>query len=102
MIRGETITTEISGLPISVLDIKDARIVFHTLTRTILEKNLSDCVVNAESETIECTISQDESLRFGCGPITRSVVIVTHDGARFERRDTEMVCAQTAKSEVIL
>lgn len=98
MYRGETITTEISGLPVNVSDIKSLHIIFHTITKTILEKTLDDCHINGE--VIECTISQEESLKFGCGPISRSIVVVTKDGARFERTNTEMVCGQTAKSEV--
>jgi len=99
MYRGETITTAISDLPVSVYDIKSLRIVFHTITKTILEKTLDDCIIT--DGVIECTITQEESLLFGCGPVTRSVIIVTNDGARFERQNTEMVCAQTGKRGVL-
>lgn len=99
MYRGETITTEIRDLPILVKDIQDVRIVFHTITKTILEKTLDDCQIFGE--VIECTISQEESLKFPCGPISRTIIILTKDGLRFEYTDADMVCYQTAKSEVL-
>lgn len=96
---GETLTTEISGLPVSVEFIKNIYITFHTLTTTLVEKTLDDCTINGE--VIECTLSQEESLKLGCGPVTRSVVVITKDGARFERSNTEMVSMHSSKREVL-
>ena len=99
MIRGETITTAITDLPIPVSEIENIYIVFRTISRVLLEKTLADCTI--DGELIECTISQEESLRLTCGPLVRSVIVITKSGARFEHSNTEMVCGQTAKSEVL-
>ena len=99
MIRGETITTAISDLPIPVADIANIYIIFRTNYKTLLEKTLADCEI--DGELIECTISQEESLRLTCGPLIRSVIVVTKSGARFEHVNEVLVCGQTGKSEVL-
>lgn len=98
MYQGETITTAISNLPVSVSDIKSIHIVFHTITKTLLEKTTEDCRV--DGETIECTLTQEESLLLGCGPVTRTVIVVTRDGARFEVQNDEMMVYKTAKGGI--
>lgn len=100
MMRGETITTAIRDLPVSVNDIENVYITFHTITKTLLQKSLKDCVI--DGEVIECTLSQEESLKFTCGPITRSVIVLTKSGARFELRDEKLFCGSTARNEVLL
>lgn len=99
MIRGETITTAIRDLPVSVNDIENIYVVFRTLTKIVLEKTLADCEI--DGELIECTISQEESLRLPCGPLIRSVIVITKSGARFEHINEELVVGQTGKSEVL-
>ena len=100
MIRGETITTAIHDLPVLVSDIQNIYITFHTVTRVLLEKTLADCTI--DGELIECTLSQEESLKLTCGTITRSVIVITKSGARFEHTNEELVCGQTARNEVLL
>lgn len=97
--RGETITTEIRDLPIPVSEIQSLYVVFHTFTKTLLEKTLDDCKI--DGEVIECRITQEESLKFSCGPISRTIIVITKDGSRFEKSNQEMVVGQTAKSEVL-
>lgn len=99
MIQGETISTFIHGLPIPLSEVQDVVITFHTITRTLLTKTLADCRINCE--TIECKISQEESLAFTCGPVTRSVVVLTNDGSRFELVDETMMVCKTSRNEVI-
>ena len=96
---GETLTTEISGLPISTTQIKNIYVTFHTLTTVLVEKTLEDCRI--KGEIIECELSQEESLKLGCGPVTRSVIVITKDGARFERSNTDMVVMNSHKREVL-
>ena len=99
MIQGETISTFIHDLPIPVSEVKDVAITFHTLTKTLLSKTLEDCRI--EGEVIECKISQEESLGFTCGPVVRSVIILTSDGSRFELADETMIVCKTSRNEVI-
>lgn len=100
MYQGETITTEVRNLPLPVAEIESLCIIFHTITKTILEKTLEDCRI--ENEIITCKISQAESLKFPCGPISRTVIVLAKDGARFEKTNQEMVCGQTARKEVMV
>lgn len=95
----ETITTAISDLPVSVAAIKNLYIIFHTITKTLVEKELKDCTISGE--VIECALSQEESATLGHGPVRRTVVVVTKDGARFERTNDEMISLHSAKREVI-
>lgn len=99
MIQGETISTFIHNLPIPLSEVQDVVITFHTLTRTLLTKALVDCRI--DGEVIECKISQEESLAFTCGPVTRSVIVLTNDGSRFELADETMMVCKTSRSEVI-
>lgn len=95
----ETITTAISDLPVSVSMIKNMYIIFHTITKILVEKTLDDCTISGE--VIECTLTQEESARLGNGPVQRTVIVITTDGARFERTNDEMVSRYSAKREVL-
>lgn len=100
MIRGETITTAIRDLPIAVSEIQNIYITFHTITKILVEKTLEDCTI--DGEVIECTLSQEDSLKLTCGPITRRVTIITKDGIRYEHSNEELMCEQTARGEVLV
>lgn len=98
MFKGETITTAISGLPVSIRDIDNIYLIFRTVTKVILEKTLADCSI--DGEVIECTLTQEESLRLSCGPIIRHLIVITKDGARFEHINDELFCADGGKYTV--
>lgn len=99
MYQGETITIEIKDLPMPVSEIVALNIVFHTVTKTILEKSFKDCLI--DGEIIECALTQAESLRLPCGPISVSIIVLTKCGARFERKYCDLYCAPTAEREVL-
>lgn len=99
MIQGDTLSTFITGFPVPFEQVKDINIVFHTITKTLLVKTMQDCMIHCGA--IECKISQEESLRFTCGPITRSVVVITKDGSRFELPDEVLYVEKTSRNEVI-
>ena len=99
MYQGETITTTISGFPVPVADIANLYIIFRSAAKILIEKTLSDCTI--DGETISFKLSQRESLNLCCGPITRSVIVITKDGSRFESEPSQIVCRQTAKREVL-
>lgn len=100
MYQGETITITMSGFPVPVSDIENLYIIFKTSSKVLLEKTLSDCTI--DGETISFKFSQEDSLRFPPGPMTRSLIIVTHDGSRFESIPSAFECLSTAKQEVLL
>ena len=97
--QGETITTDIGNLPVDITDIQTIQIIFHTVTSTILCKSNDDC--KTDGKVITCDLTQDESLSLPCGPISRTIVILTRDGARFERRDDDLIIVSTAQRGVI-
>lgn len=99
MYQGETITTTISGFPVPVADIANIYIIFRSAAKILIEKTLSDCTI--DGETISFKLSQRESLNLCCGPITRSVIVITRDGSRFESAPSQIECGQTAKREVL-
>lgn len=99
MYQGETITTTVSGFPIPISQISKLYIVFQNSFTTLLEKTLDDCTVDGETLTFQ--LSQQESLLLGSGEITRSVVVVTRDGSRFESCPSTFRCGRTVKNEVL-
>ena len=99
MIQGDSISTFIPGFPVPFCQVKDINIIFHTITKTLLVKTLGDCMIH--DGVVECKISQEESLRFTCGPVTRSVVVITQDGSRFELPDEALFVEKTSRNEVI-
>ena len=100
MYQGETITTTITDLPVSVSDIANVYIIFKTGSgKTLVEKTLKDCEVT--DEAIEVRLTQEETLSFTQGNIQRSIIVITNDGARFESDPCTIRCAPTAKKEVL-
>ena len=99
MYQGETITTTISGFPVPVSEIANLYIIFRSSAKILIEKTFADCTV--DGETVSFKLSQQESLNLWCGPITRSVIVITKDGSRFESEPSQIVCGQTAKREVL-
>lgn len=99
MYQGETITILFEDMPIEPIYIQSLNIIFHTASKTILTKTLNDCLVNGN--TIQCKLSQEETLRFPCGPVDQSVIIVCNDGSRFEFSEGTIVVNPTSKLEVI-
>lgn len=99
MYQGETITTEIRDLPVPIDCIKSMNIIFHTITKTLLEKTLDDCVINGD--IIECTLKQEETLKFPCGPIEQTIVVLCKDGSRFERCGETLFVGRTAKCDAL-
>lgn len=99
MYQGETITTTVSGFPIPISQIAKLYIVFRNSFETLLEKTLADCSI--EGETLTFQLSQQESLLLGVGDITRSVIVITNDGSRFESCPSAFTCGRTAKNEVL-
>lgn len=99
MYQGETITTTITGFPIPVADIANLYIVFKNQFKTLLEKTLKDCEVS--EETVSFTLTQEESLALSRGIISRSVIVITKDGSRFESCPSPFACGPTAKKEVL-
>lgn len=99
MYQGETITTEITGFPVPIEEIRDLRIVFKNNSKILLEKTLSDCTASGDS--LVFTLSQAESLSLCLGKISRTVVMITKDGTRFESNPSYVVCESTAKKEVL-
>lgn len=99
MYQGETITTTITGFPIPVSEIKDLRVIFKNNFKTLLEKTFADCRVVDES--VEFTISQEESLSLSAGKIARSVIVITKDGSRLESCPSYIICEPTARNEVL-
>ena len=101
MTQGDTISTFISDLPVPLSEVKNVCITFHTLTKTLLTKYLDDCLIHEDDQIIECKVTQEESLKFSCGPVIRSVIVLTNDGSRFEMADTTMIVRRTSNNEVI-
>lgn len=77
MYQGETITTTISGFPVPVSEIANLYIIFRSSAKILIEKTFADCTV--DGETVSFKLSQRESLNLCCGPITRSVIVITKD-----------------------
>lgn len=100
MYRGETITTTITGFPIPVSEIQNLYIVFKNGFRTLLEKTLADCTISEDS--VQFRLTQEESLLLSKGTVTRSVIVITKDGCRFESCSSPFVCRETAKDEVLI
>lgn len=101
MFRGETVTTVITGFPIPVSEIKSLYIVFKNGFRTLLEKTLVDCAVSEEEGSVSFRLSQEDSLLLGKGTVSRSVIVITKDGSRFESCSSPFVCRDTVKDEVL-
>lgn len=99
MYRGETITTTITGFPIPVSEIQNLYITFKNGFRTLLEKTLADCTPLEDS--VQFRLTQEESLLLSKGTVTRSVIVITKDGCRFESCSSPFVCRETAKDEVL-
>lgn len=99
MYRGETVTTTITGFPIPVSEIKNLYVVFKNGFRTLLEKTLEDCTISGE--TLEFTLTQQESLLLSKGNISRSAIVITKDGSRFESCSSPFMCRETVKDEVL-
>lgn len=108
MIRGETITTKITGFPVKVENIREMYVIFsysseyyNSSPTIMLEKSLKDCTVDTEAQSISFQLTQAESLQLQVGNIQRSVIVVTTDGARFESRPSILKVFETKKDEVI-
>ena len=99
MYQGETITTTISGFPIPISDIANLYIIFKDQFQTLLEKTLADCEVS--ENTVSFKLTQQESLSLSRGMISRSVIVITKNGSRFESCPSPFVCGPTAKKEVL-
>lgn len=99
MYRGETINTVITGFPIPVSEIKSLYITFKKSREIVLEKTLDDCTISGES--VSFRLSQEESLKLDQGTITRSAILISKDGARFESDSSPFVCRETSKDEVL-
>lgn len=100
MYQGETITILLDNLPIQPIYIQSLNIIFHTATKTILVKTLDDCLVIGNA--IQCKLSQEDTLRFPCGPVEQSIIVIYNDGSRFEFSEGTIIVNQTSKQEVIL
>lgn len=99
MYQGETITTTLTDLPVSVTDIQNLYILFKSQSKILVEKTLKDCEVT--DEVITFTLTQEESLSLPTGRIDRSIIVITKDGSRFESDPCEIMVGKTAKSEVL-
>lgn len=79
MTRGTT-PTHIFNLPILTSVIKELRITYAQMGRTILDKRLED--VRLEESSIRLTLTQDETLKFAqtC-PAICQIKLLTNDGA---------------------
>lgn len=101
MIRGETITTTITGFPVPLGEIKNLYVVFSSASRVLVEKTLEDCTRDLDAGTVSFKLSQEESLTLKTGNIKRSVLVVTNDGSRFESLPSPFQVEETVKDEVI-
>lgn len=101
MIRGETITTRITGFPVAIEDIREMYVIFSTSSSIVMEKSLEDCTLDTERQAISFRLTQEESLKLKTGNIQRSVIVVTNDGSRFESHPSEFRVYETKKGEVI-
>ena len=109
MYQYETITTRLWNIPVPVEEIKEMKLVFHTLSKTLLEKDTEHCFIHyarlcekAEPvPVVKVHLSQEESGRLTPGPVMRSFIIVTKDGSRIERRSDDLYVEPTGKKEVI-
>lgn len=99
MYQGETITTTVSGFPVPISQISKLYIIFRNSFATLLEKTLTDCIISGE--TLSFQLTQQESLLLGSGDITRSVIVITKDGSRFESCPSIFKCGRTVKNEVL-
>lgn len=99
MYQGETITTTVTGFPVPIEEIADLRIVFKNNSKALLEKTLSDCTVSGESLVFRLT--QADSLSLCVGKISRTAVVITKDGTRFESDPSYIICDSTVKKEVM-
>lgn len=99
MYRGETIETVITGFPIPVSEIKSLYITFKKSGKAILEKTLADCTVTGEN--VSFGLTQEESLLLEEGTISRSVIVISKDGKRFESAPSAFSCKETSKDEVL-
>lgn len=104
MIQGETITTTIKGFPFELSEISKLYIVFARSGRSgnpLVQKELQDCTVDTEAGEISFKLSQEESLSLAVGEVTRSIVVLTADGSRFESIPSPFNVLKTVKNEVI-
>ena len=99
MYQGDTITTVIDNLPVSVSEIANVYIIFRDHSTVLIEKTLKDCTI--ADERIEMRLTQEESLSLPEGMIDRSVIVITKDGSRFETDPCPIMCGKTAKNEVL-
>ena len=83
------------------------KLVFHTLTKTLLEKDTKECYIHEATvgdktmPVVKVHLSQEESGKLTPGPVMRSFIIITKDGSRIERRSDDLYVAPSGKKEVI-
>lgn len=99
MYQGETATTKITGFPVEMHDIENIHIIFISGNKIVIEKQLADCTIIEDG--VEFTLSQQESLSLNVGKVSRSCIVITKDGTRFESSPSIVSVEQTAKNEVL-
>lgn len=100
MFQGETIKTTISGLPVPVEQITAFKVIFKQMGTVVLEKNLSDCTLDTEHNTIIFRLTEQESLGLDVGTISRSVIFKVGND-RYETKPVKIEVQGTALNEVL-
>lgn len=99
MYQGETATTKVTGFPIPMSEVENVHIVYSTKNGIAIEKQLSDCTILEDG--VEYTLTQEESLSLTVGKVSRSLIIITKEGDRFESVPSIVTVEKTAKDEVL-
>ena len=107
MYQYETITTSLMNLPVPVEEIHSMKLIFHTLSKTLVEKNTEECFIHEATccektfPVVKVHLSQEESGRLTPGPVMRSFIIITKDGTRMECRCEDLFVKPSGNEGVI-
>lgn len=100
MYRASTPTFTIT-LPFSLSDVRDIICSFAQDDETILEKNMSEMVLDRPNRTITVTLSQEETLEFEEGSATYQLNVMFNDGKRLPSQETKFKVEGNLHDEVI-
>lgn len=107
MYQYETITTRLWDIPVPIEEIVAMKLIFHTLTKTLIVKETEDCYLHTATyndvtvPVVKIHLSQEESGKLTPGPVMRSFIFVTKDGSRMERRCDDLVVVPSGEKGVI-
>lgn len=107
MYQYETITTRLWNLPVPIEEIVSMKLIFHTLTKTLVEKDTEECYIHTATigdktvPVMKVHLSQEESGKLTPGPVMRSFIMITKDGSRIEGKSEDLMVIPSGKDGVI-